>query len=182
MNQVTLSADGKTADIGPGNRWSDVAMALQPTGKIVVGGRLGGVGVGGYLLGGGLSFLSSQHGLACDTIVDYTVVIANGTIVHANYQTNQDLFFALRGGGNSFGLVTNFKMKAFPIAPQVWGGTRIYSADKIPAVFNASVDVSSPCLPSEILAKLPYSSHKSSTILKPQSLQLLLPQLPPLML
>jgi FAD/FMN-containing dehydrogenase len=68
---------------------------------------LGDVGVGGYLLGGGLSFLSSQYGMACDTVVEYEVVLANATVVIANANTNTDLYWALKGGGNQFGIILN---------------------------------------------------------------------------
>ncbi|KAL9106842.1 MAG: hypothetical protein Q9227_008175 [Pyrenula ochraceoflavens] len=114
-----LSADGLTADIGPGARWGTVMDALSPAGKAVVGGRIGkhltetfysrrltepgDVGVGGYLLGGGLSFLSAQYGFACDNVVNFEVVLADATIVNANETSHTDLFFALKGGGNQFG-------------------------------------------------------------------------------
>jgi FAD/FMN-containing dehydrogenase len=61
------------------------------------------VGVGGLLLGGGLSFMSGEYGLPCDNIVNYEVVLSNGTIVNANSQSHVDLFWALKGGGNQFG-------------------------------------------------------------------------------
>jgi FAD/FMN-containing dehydrogenase len=64
---------------------------------------LGDVGVGGLLLGGGLSFLSAQFGLASDHVVNYEVVLANSTIVNANRTSNMDLYWALKGGGNQFG-------------------------------------------------------------------------------
>lgn len=64
---------------------------------------LGDVGVGGLLLGGGLSFLSAQYGFACDNVVNYEIVLANSTIVNANAENNTDLFWALKGGGNQFG-------------------------------------------------------------------------------
>lgn len=63
----------------------------------------GDVGVGGLLLGGGLSFLSTQYGLACDNVVNYEVVLANASIVNANATSYPDLFWALKGGGNQFG-------------------------------------------------------------------------------
>lgn len=62
------------------------------------------MGVGGLLLGGGLSFLSAQYGLACDNVVEYEVVLADSTIVKANSRSNTDLFWALKGGGNQFGM------------------------------------------------------------------------------
>ena len=63
----------------------------------------GDVGVAGLTLGGGLSFFSSQHGLACDNVVNYEVVLADGSIVNANSSSHTDLFWALKGGGNQFG-------------------------------------------------------------------------------
>lgn len=67
---------------------------------------LGDVGVGGYTLGGGLSFLSAEYGLACDNLANVEMVLANGDIVNANASSNPDLFFALKGGGNQFGECT----------------------------------------------------------------------------
>ena len=63
---------------------------------------------------GGLSFLSSQYGWAASNVVDFEVVLANGTIVHANDKENTDLFGSLKGGGNNFGIVTNYKLQTHP--------------------------------------------------------------------
>lgn len=65
---------------------------------------VGDVGVGGFTLGGGLSFMSAAHGFACDNVVNYEVVLANASIVNANENENRDLFWALKGGGNQFGM------------------------------------------------------------------------------
>lgn len=136
---TTYNAGAQTADIGPGARWAEVMSALEPYGVAVVGGRIGDVGVGGLLLGGGLSFMSGQYGLPCDNIVNYEVVLSDGTIVNANSNTNVDLFWALKGGGNQFGMVTKFTMTTVPIG-QIWGGTRVYSMDKASALINATHD------------------------------------------
>ena len=79
----------------------------------------GDFGVGGLLLGCGLSFMSGQYGLPCDSIVNYEVVLSNGSIVNANNATNTDLFWALKGGGNQFGMVTKFTMTPISIG-QIW--------------------------------------------------------------
>lgn len=76
------------------------------------------------------------QGFGADTIVNYEVVLANGTISNANATTNIDLFWALKGGGNAFAIVTKFTLKTFSIG-QVWGGTRIYSMDKHSALLAA---------------------------------------------
>ncbi|CAG8970919.1 hypothetical protein HYALB_00000898 [Hymenoscyphus albidus] len=131
-NKSVLKGDGGLADVSPGARWENVISDLEDRGRAVVGGRIGDVGVG-LLLGGGLSFLSTQYGLACDSGVNYEVVLANSTIVNANENENSDLFWALKGGGNQFGIITKYTMKTFPIS-QTWGGVRTYSflnADKL---------------------------------------------------
>lgn len=69
---------------------------------------LGDVGVGGLLLGGGLSFMSGQYGLPCDHVVNYEVVLSSGQIVNANSNSNIDLFWALKGGGNQFGILIRY--------------------------------------------------------------------------
>lgn len=73
LASTTYNSESQTADLEPGGRWIEVAQALDPYGVTAVGGRIGDVGVGGLLLGGGLSFLSGQYGLACDSIVNYEV-------------------------------------------------------------------------------------------------------------
>ncbi|TVY68869.1 putative FAD-linked oxidoreductase, partial [Lachnellula suecica] len=114
--------------------------ALEPFGVAVVSGRLGDVGVGGLTLGGGLSFLSGQYGLVCDNVLNIEIVLANASIVNANASSNPDLFFALKGGGNQFGIVTSFTMKAYPIgtAGNVWGGLRSYSGIYAEELINAT--------------------------------------------
>ncbi|KAK5941072.1 hypothetical protein PMZ80_006349 [Knufia obscura] len=136
MQDTTYNLDG-TASVRPGARWSEAVAALEPYSVTVVGGRIGDVGVGGYTLGGGLSFLSSQYGLACDMVVEFEVVLPDGTIATINDSENTDLFFALKGGGNQFAIVTSFKMKTVPIG-QVWGGIKIYTGDKASAIIDAT--------------------------------------------
>jgi FAD/FMN-containing dehydrogenase len=83
--------------------------------------------------------MSGEYGLPCDNIVNYEVVLSNATVVNANSTSNTDLFWALKGGGNQFAVVTKFTMIAIPMG-QVWGGTRIYSYDDWSAVMNATHD------------------------------------------
>lgn len=119
---VTYHSDSQTVDIGSGLIWDDVYAALEPYGVNVVGGRVTGVGVAGFILGGGFSFLSNQYGLTVDTVMAYQLVLPNGTISDFTASSNPDLFFALKGGFNNFGIVTQFTLKTFPQG-QVWGGT-----------------------------------------------------------
>ncbi|TVY12974.1 putative FAD-linked oxidoreductase, partial [Lachnellula arida] len=137
---TTFNSADSTANIPPGARWDTVIGALEPYSVAVVSGRLGDVGVAGLTLGGGLSFLSGQYGLVCDNVVNYEVVLANASIVNANASCNSDLFFALKGGGNQFGIITSFTMKTYPIGTngQVWGGVRTYSGTYAEQIINAT--------------------------------------------
>lgn len=115
LNEVVFDPASMTVRVGPGNDWQDVHKALETTGVTVVGGRIGDVGVGGYVVGGGLSFLSSQYGWAANNIVEFEVVLANASIVTASASSNPDLYKALKGGGNNYGIVTAYTMIAHPM-------------------------------------------------------------------
>ncbi|KAH9882529.1 hypothetical protein J1614_000765 [Plenodomus biglobosus] len=136
FKQVRISKDKKTVDVGPGNRWVDVYRTLDQAGVGVVGGRMAPVGVPGLVLGGGISFFSNKLGWACDNVASYEVVTASGVVVTASPSTYSDLYWALRGGGNNFGIVTNFRLSAFPLG-KMWGGQRIFTEDKFVAVLDA---------------------------------------------
>ncbi|CZR63992.1 related to FAD dependent oxidoreductase [Phialocephala subalpina] len=129
LNEVVYDAATGTAKVGPGNRWTDVVKALEPDGVTVVGGRIGHVGVGGYILGGGLSYLSTQYGWAMNNVAEFEVVLANGTIVTASPFSNPELYTVLKGGGNNFGVVTTYTLFTHPIGT-IWGGILIFGSDK----------------------------------------------------
>ncbi|KAI0889686.1 FAD-binding domain-containing protein [Annulohypoxylon maeteangense] len=137
LNTTVLSTDKKSAKIGPGNRWLAVYQALVPQGVTVVGGRVGPVGVGGLMLGGGLSYFATQRGLALDNVKSYEVVLANGSIVTAT-ATNQysDLYKGLRGGGSNFGIVTNYELYTYPVG-QFSVDARAYSTNQTDAFLRA---------------------------------------------
>ncbi|EUC62597.1 FAD-dependent oxidoreductase, putative [Rhizoctonia solani AG-3 Rhs1AP] len=135
------AADGSvgTVDIGTGLVWDSVYAALEPLGVNVVGGRVTGVGVGGFTLGGGYSWLSNQYGLTIDTVTAFEVVLPNGTITTATETTNPDLFFGLKGGFNNFGIVTKFTLLAFPQG-QVWGGLQTFTSSRLSRINAATAD------------------------------------------
>ena len=108
LNTTTISNDHTVASVGTGSAWVDVYRTLQPYNKTVAGGRNGAVGVVGLTLSGGISYYSPQVGFTSDTVVNYEIVLASSEIVNANATTNSDLFYALQGGGNNFGIVTRF--------------------------------------------------------------------------
>ncbi|KAF3031992.1 hypothetical protein E8E11_002612, partial [Didymella keratinophila] len=89
---------------GPGNRWHDVYSYLEPYRLTVIGGRAATVGVGGLTLGGGISYHTNKYGLACDNVPSYKVLTASGRVVRACPDSFPDLYWALRGGGNDFGI------------------------------------------------------------------------------
>ncbi|KAI4951899.1 hypothetical protein J4E91_003360 [Alternaria rosae] len=136
FNTVAASNDRKYANVGPGNLWVDVYTKLEKSGLGVVGGRMAPVGVPGLVLGGGISFFSNKVGWACDNVAAYEVVTASGLVVIATPTTYPDLYWALRGGSGNFGIVTNFKLDAFPLG-QMWGGQRIFTENNFTGVLDA---------------------------------------------
>ncbi|GAW18379.1 hypothetical protein ANO14919_078540 [Xylariales sp. No.14919] len=136
FNSVEYDAQLGVAVVGTGMRWGDVYRHLDQYNVTVVGGRILGVGVGGLTLGSGLSYLSDLYGLACDNVENFEVVLADGTIVDANKHSHADLWWALKGGANNFGVVTRFTLTTYPTG-NVWGGYRVYALDAIPDLFDA---------------------------------------------
>ncbi|OSS50293.1 hypothetical protein B5807_04791 [Epicoccum nigrum] len=140
MKGLKLSADKKSADVQPGNVWHDVYSTLEKDNLAVVGGRVSPIGVGGLTTGGGISFFANELGWACDNVESYEVVTASGVIVTATPNSFADLYWALRGGGNNFGLVTSFKLRTLPLG-KMWGGDRILLETQFPAAIDAFVNL-----------------------------------------
>lgn len=103
LDQANLDRSTGIVDVGPGNRLDGIAAKLQGSGWTFVGGRIGNTGVGGLVLGGGLSYMSTQYGWAASSVLEYEIVYANGSIGHVNGDNYPDIFKALKGGGNNFG-------------------------------------------------------------------------------
>ncbi|KAH8774423.1 hypothetical protein F5883DRAFT_412574 [Diaporthe sp. PMI_573] len=138
MKQVKLSEDKSTVELGMGLIWAEAYQELSKDGVNVVGGRVSGPGLGGLTLGGGYSWKTNQFGLTCDTVQTYNVVLPNGTVTTASASTNTDLFFALKGGLNRFGIVTSIVYETHPQPPLVFAGQRIYTGDKTDALIIAT--------------------------------------------
>ncbi|KAI1261053.1 hypothetical protein F5Y18DRAFT_403205 [Xylariaceae sp. FL1019] len=131
MDEAILDQETGVLQMGPGNRLDGIAAKLQGTGWTFVGGRIGNTGTGGLILGGGLSYMSAQYGWAASSVLDYEVVLANGTIVHANNDENSDLALALKGGGNNFGIVTTYTLQTYRQG-NIWGGNVLfYHSDEL---------------------------------------------------
>jgi FAD/FMN-containing dehydrogenase len=136
LNTVVYDAASETASIGPGCRWREVYAELHKHGRVVAGGREGNVGVAGLLLGGGNTFFTARRGFACDNVVAYQIVLADGRIIDVDKDSHPDLFRALKGGSNNFGIVTKFTMTAIP-CDKVWGGMAFLPKQVIPAAIEA---------------------------------------------
>ncbi|KAH9210256.1 FAD binding domain protein [Leptodontidium sp. 2 PMI_412] len=126
MSSTVVSEDRTSALVGGGALTRQIFAALDPYGLAHIGGRQGQVGIGGFALGGGTSVLSAKHGWALDSILEYEVVLPNATIITVSETQHPDLYWALRGGGNNFGIVTAFNVTVFPQGP-VWVGSRAFT-------------------------------------------------------
>src|SRR3954462_10063304 len=121
----------RCARVGAGAVWGDVLAAAAPFGLAPLSGSSPSVGVTGYTLGGGLGWLARRHGFASDSLLRAEVVTADGSIVTASADDHADLFWALRGGGGSFGVVTAMELRLHPVA-EVYAGTACFAVDRAP--------------------------------------------------
>ncbi|KAI0485714.1 hypothetical protein F4859DRAFT_528691 [Xylaria cf. heliscus] len=144
LKKVEYNAATETVDLGPGGLWPDVYKALAKYERVVSGGRDGNVGVGGLVLGGGYTFFTAKRGFACDDVVAYEIVLADGSIVTATAAENGDLFRVLKGGSNNFGIVTNIRMNAFK-CEKVWGGLNFFAKETAPDAIEALIDFTKAC-------------------------------------
>ncbi len=121
MKGIHVNPKDKMVRAEPGNTWGDVDHATNAFGMATVSGIIGTTGIGGLTLGGGHGYLSRKHGLTIDNLVEADVVLADGSFVTANEDENSDLFWAIRGGGGNFGVVTSFKYKLHPVENVIAG-------------------------------------------------------------
>src|SRR4051812_1147718 len=126
MRGVLVDPVGRRAIVQGGCTWRDVDIETQAHGLATTGGLVSTTGVGGFTLGGGIGWLMRRHGLACDNVISADVVTADGEAVHASAEENADLYWALRGGGGNFGVVTSFEYSLHAVGPTVAGGGIFY--------------------------------------------------------
>jgi FAD/FMN-containing dehydrogenase len=114
MKGMRVDARARTVQAEAGLTWGEVNHDLQHFGLAAVGGFVSTTGVAGLTLGGGLGWLVRKHGLACDNLVSVDVIAADGRLLHASANENEDLFWAVRGGGGNFGIITSFEFNVHP--------------------------------------------------------------------
>lgn len=136
MTGVEIDPEAWTARVSAGTTWAAVVDAAVEHGLTALHGSAHDVGVVGYSLGGGVSWLGRKHGLASSSVLSAEVVTAEGEVVHADAETNADLFWALRGGGGSFGVVTEVELALYPVA-EVFAGWLIWPMERAGEVLGA---------------------------------------------
>jgi FAD/FMN-containing dehydrogenase len=136
FSSIKVCADQKSVEAGPAVNWFQMYSALEPYGLICVGGRLKTIGIAGLTIGGGISYFNSKYGFAMDNVLAYDIVTANGKVVTATAKQNSDLFWAVKGGGNNFGIVTKFTFATYK-APLISTGVQIYLESGVPAFITA---------------------------------------------
>jgi FAD/FMN-containing dehydrogenase len=129
MATVLVDPDRRVARVGAGAVWGDVVAAAAPFGLAPLSGSSPSVGVTGYTLGGGVGWLARRHGFAADSVLRAEVVTADASIVTASADEHADLFWALRGGGGNFGVVTALELRLHPVA-RVYAGTSYFAIDR----------------------------------------------------
>ena len=140
MKSLTLSSDNTILYAGTGNKGGDVQKIADSVGRSGVTGLNTAVGISGLTLGGGYTLFSQLNGLVTDNIANFEVVLSDSSVVNANATSNPDLYRALRGGGNNFGIVTRFDMRTSPIH-NIWYTIVAYNPKDYEKVMPAFAEV-----------------------------------------
>ena len=140
MKSILVDRAARIAVAGPGLVWSELDAATQAYGLATTGGVVGSTGIAGLTLGGGIGFMDRMAGLTCDNLLGAEVVTADGQVLQADENTNPDLFWAPRGGGGNFGVVTSFTYRLHPVT-EVFGGLLGYTMDRATDVLQAYREV-----------------------------------------
>ncbi|XXG97659.1 hypothetical protein Hte_003966 [Hypoxylon texense] len=142
LNSIDVHPDTSTVSVGAGAEWDDVYAKLDPIGLSVNGGRCAGVGVGGLTLGGGISYFSPRYGWTCDAVTNIEIVLADASIIETNANSDPELFQALKGGNNNFGVVTRIDLSTFTQG-LLWTGNIYSDLSTVNDVISELVKISS---------------------------------------
>ena len=137
LNQIDVDVDRQVVRAGGGLTWGRLDAATQEHGLAVTGGRVSSTGVAGLALGSGSGWLERKLGYTCDSLLEAEVVTAAGTVVTASLTENPNLFWALRGGGGNFGIVTTFTFRLHRVGPLLYGGMLLFPAERAVQVTRA---------------------------------------------
>ena len=140
MRGVHVDPKTRRARSAGGATWGDFDAETQIFGLATTGGLISDTGVAGLTLGGGIGWLSPSYGLACDNLASVDVVTADGSLVSASAEENEDLFWGLKGGGGNFGVATSFEFHVHPVGPNLFGGMTLYPLDEAPEILRRFVD------------------------------------------
>ncbi|HVS95227.1 MAG TPA: FAD-binding oxidoreductase [Puia sp.] len=135
IKYVFVDPAKQTVRVGGGNTLGEIDHATHAFGLAVPAGILSTTGIGGLTLGGGVGHLSRKYGLTIDNLLEAEIVLANGTVVIANADQHPDLFWAIRGGGGNFGIVTSFLFQAHPVK-EVFGGPTLWPIEQTPEIME----------------------------------------------
>ena len=127
---VEVDTENNTVKVGGGNIWNEVDTATHEHGLAIPSGMVSTTGVGGLTLGGGVGYLTRKYGLTIDSLLEAEMVLADGTLVTVNATKNKNLFWAIRGGGSNFGIVTSFTFQAHPVK-MVIGGPTLWPIERV---------------------------------------------------
>ena len=141
LDELEVDPQRRVARVGAGLTWAQVDRATQEHGLATTGGRVSSTGVAGLTLGGGSGWLERKHGLTCDNVLAIELVTADGELVRASDSEHPDLFWALRGGGGNFGVVTAFEFALHPVGPEVMAGLVIHPAERARELLELYRDV-----------------------------------------
>lgn len=122
MKGIYVDAGGRTCRAQPGVTWGELNRETQLYGLATTGGVVSTTGIAGLTLGGGIGYLMGKYGTSSDNLLSAQVVTADGHVLNASANDNSDLFWALRGGGGNFGIVTSFGYQLHPVGPDITGG------------------------------------------------------------
>ncbi len=136
MKHVRVDSGKRRAYVEPGATLADVDAAVQSHGLLTPVGINSTTGIAGLTLGGGFGWLTRKYGMTIDNLISVDAVLANGTMVHASETEHADLFWAIRGGGGNFGVVTQFEFGLHPVGPEIFAGLMVFPFEQAKQVLT----------------------------------------------